>query len=50
MPHFGKNMSVNTEESVVIVEDVGSSQEEFVIHVAAAGEREVSPSPFDIPV
>ena len=34
----------------MVVEDVGSSQGESVIHAAGACGREVSPNPLDIPV
>ena len=44
-----KITSVNTEERVVIVEHVGLSQRETVIHVAAAGKREISPNSHDVP-
>ena len=43
-------MSVNTEESVVAVEDVGSSQGESVTQVAGAGERELSTKTRDVPL
>ena len=43
-------MSVNTKESVVVVEVVGSSQGESVTQVAGAGEREFFRSPRDVPV
>ena len=45
-----KSLSVKTEESFVVVEDVGSSQGEFVTQVAGAGEREFSHNPRDVPV
>ena len=44
-----KILSVNTEESVVAVEDVGSSQGESVTQVAGAGERELSTKTRDVP-
>ena len=43
-------MSVNTQESVVVVEDVPSFQVHPVIHIAAAGEREVSLIPLMYPL
>ena len=43
-------MSVNTEESVVVVGDVGSSQGESVTQVAGAGERELSTQTRDVPL
>ena len=45
-----KILLVKTEESVVVVEDVGSTQGEFVTQVAWAGEREFSRNPRDVPV
>ena len=45
-----KILSVNTEESVVVVEDVGSSQGESVTQVAGAGERELSTKTRDVPL
>ena len=45
-----KILSVNTEESVVAVEDVGSSQGESVTQVAGAGERELSTKTRDVPI
>ena len=45
-----KFLSVNTEESVVVVEDVGSSQGESVTQVAGAGKREFYRSPRHVPV
>ena len=45
-----KILSVRREESVVVVENVGSSQSEFVTQVAGAGEREFSGNPRDVPV
>ena len=41
---------MNTEESVVVVEDFGSSQGESVIHVAGDDERELSPNRRDVSV
>ena len=43
-------MSVDTEESVVVVEDVGSSQGESVAQVVGAGERELSTKTRDVPL
>ena len=43
-------MSVNTEESVVVVGDVGSSQGESVTQVAGAGERGLSTKTRDVPL
>ena len=43
-------MSVNTEESVVVVGDVGSSQGESVTQVVGAGEREFSTKTRDVPL
>ena len=43
-------LSVNTEESVVAVEDVVSSQGESVTQVAGAGERELSTKTRDVPL
>ena len=34
----------------MVVEDVGLSQSESIIHLAGAREREVSPIPLDVPV
>ena len=45
-----KNLSVKTEESIVVVGDVGSSQGESVTQVAGAGEREFSRITRDVPV
>ena len=45
-----KTLSVNTEESVVVVEDIGSSQGESVTQVAGAGERELSAKTHDVPL
>ena len=45
-----KILSANTKESVVVVEDVGSSQGEFVTQVAGAGEREFSTKNRDVPI
>ena len=45
-----KVLSVNTKESVVVVEVVGSSQGESVTQVAGAGEREFFRSSRDVPV
>ena len=45
-----KILSVNTKESVVVVEDVGSSQGEFVTQVAGAGKREFSTKNRDVPL
>ena len=45
-----KVSSVRTEGSVVVVQDVGESQSEFVTQVAGAGEREFFPIPRDVPV
>ena len=45
-----KILSVNTEESVVVVGDVGSSQGESVTQVAGAGERELSTKTRDVPL
>ena len=42
-------LSVKTDESVVVVEDVGSSQGESVTQVAGAGEREFSTKTRDDP-
>ena len=43
-------MSVNTEESVVLVDDGGSYQAESFIRVAGAGDPKVSSGLFDVPV
>ena len=45
-----KILSVNTEESVVVVEDVDSSQGESVTQVTGAGERELSTKTRDVPI
>ena len=45
-----KILSVRREESVVVVEDVGSSQGESVTQVAGAGERELSTKTRDVPL
>ena len=45
-----KILSVNTEKSVVVVKDVGSSKGESVTQVAGAGERKLYRSPRDVPV
>ena len=45
-----KILSVNTEESVVVVEDVGSTQGESVTQVVGAGEREFSTKTCDVPL
>ena len=45
-----KVLSVKTEESVVVGEDVGSSKCEFVTQVPGASEREFSRNPRDVPV
>ena len=45
-----ENLSVKTEESVVVVEDVGSSQGESVTQVAGPGEKEFSRNPLYVPV
>ena len=42
-------MSVITEESVMVVEDIGSSQGDSTIVVAGAGHRELSSNPLDVP-
>ena len=41
----GKGMSVNTDESVVALDDVSASQVQTVIHVAGAGEPIISHNP-----
>ena len=43
-------MSVNTKESVVVVEVVGSSQGESVTQLAGAGKREISTKNRDVPL
>ena len=45
-----KILSVNTEESVVVVEDFGSSQDDSVLQVAGPGGREFSRNFSDVPV
>ena len=45
-----KILSVNTEQRVVVVEDVGSSQGEFVTQVAGAGDRDFSRNFRDVPL
>ena len=45
-----KILSVHTEESVVVVGDVGSSQGQSVTQVAGAGERELSTKTRDVPL
>ena len=45
-----KVLSVNTKESVVVVEVVGSSQGESVTQVAGAGKREFSTKNRDVPL
>ena len=45
-----KILTVRTEDSVVVVENDGSSQGEFVIQVAGAGERDLSCKPRYVPV
>ena len=45
-----KISSVKAEETVVVVEDVGSSQSESVTQVAGAGKREFSHNPRDVRV
>ena len=41
-------MSTHTEENVALKEDVGSSEVESAVPIAAAGGREFSPNPLDI--
>ena len=45
-----KILSVKTKKSVVVVEDVGSSQGEFVTQVAGAGEQVFSTKNRDVPL
>ena len=45
-----KILSVETDESVVVAEDVGSSQGDFVTQVAGASERELSTKTGDVPL
>ena len=45
-----KILSVRTEENIVVVEDVGSSQGESVTQVAGAGEWELSTMTRDVPL
>ena len=45
-----KFLSVKTEESVVVVEDFGSSQGESVTQVVVADERQFSRDPRDVPL